>query len=416
MPIYEEILTLFLDGILTCWLNEGDDDEKHLSEMISLIEKDKSNSEIMSELIAIFTKSNIHITKPNIDRYLCLRRVICNLGQKQMDISKDTHLTIASKYNNNASISFFFSVDKIDNESFELEIVDNNFYSLSKINIDIKLLNIGDNKEISFPLALTEGKEHDIDLKSGENIIYHTHISINPELEINANGVVFKMKFVEGGRFVMGATKEQKSFFYDNELPAHNVTLNDFYLGEIPVTQELWYAVVGANPSSNKNDRNPVEKVSWQSCQYFLKELNRITNKKFRLPTEEEWEYAARGGGESKGFMYSGGDELNDIAWFDGNSEQMCHEVGLKRPNELGFYDMSGNVYEWCQNTFECYHKEEGTSEMCDVRGNDTSRYIRRGGCFLDSPRKCRVSYRGTYSSGASNYCTGLRLALTCEK
>lgn len=403
MPIYEEILTLFLDGILTCWLNEGDDDEKHLSEMISLIEKDKSNSEIMSDLIAIFTKSNIHITKPNIDRYLCLRRVICNLGQKQIDISKDTHLTIASKYNNNASISFFFSVDKIDNESFELEIIDNNLYSLSKINIDVKLLNIGDVKEISFPLTLTEGKEHDIDLKSGENIIYRTHISVNPGLEIKVKGVTFKMKYIEGGNFVMGATREQRSFFYDNETPAHNVTMNDFYLGEVPVTQDLWCAVMGTNPSSNKKEKNPVEKVSWEQCQYFIEKLSRITNRNFRLPTEEEWEYAARGGCESKGFMYSGSNEINEVAWYDGNSEQKSHEVAQKLPNELGLYDMSGNVYEWCQNSFESYDKEE----------KDTSRLIRRGGSFLDPSRKCRVSYRGTYSSGASNYCTGLRLALT---
>lgn len=402
MPIYEEILTLFLDGILTGWLNEGDDDERHLSEMISLIEKSKSNSEIMSDLIAIFTKSNIHVTKPNIDRFLNLRKVICILGPKQIDISKDKHLTIASRFNNNASVSFFFSVDKIDNESFELEIVDNNLYGLSK-NVDLKLLNIGDVKEISFPLALTEGKEHNIELKSGENIIYHTHISVNPGLEIKVKGVTFKMKFIEGGCFVMGATSEQRSFFYDNETPSHLVTMNDFYLGEVPVTQDLWCAVMGTNPSSNKNERNPVEKVSWEQCQYFIEKLNWITNRNFRLPTEEEWEYAARGGCESKGFMYSGSNEINEVAWYDGNSEQIPHEVAQKLPNELGLYDMSGNVYEWCQNSFESYDKKE----------KDTSRLIRRGGCFLDQARKCRVSYRGTYSADASNYCTGLRLALT---
>ncbi len=162
------------------------------------------------------------------------------------------------------------------------------------------------------------------------------------------NGVSFKMIFVEGGTFTMGATAELESDALGGEKPTHRVTLSSYMIGETEVTQELWQAVMGGNPSLHKGARNPVEWVSWNDCQEFIDKLNRLTGRKFGLPTEAQWEYAARGGNRSKGYKYSGSNNIDELAWYDGNSG--THLVATKKPNELGIYDMSGNLWEWCQD------------------------------------------------------------------
>ena len=165
------------------------------------------------------------------------------------------------------------------------------------------------------------------------------------------DGISIDMVRVEAGTFTMGATAEMKNPD-DDEKPTHQVTLtNDYYIGKYEVTQALWKAVMGNNPSEYKGDNLPVEKVSWNDCQEFLSKLNRITGKTFRLPTEAEWEYAARGGNKSRGYQFSGSSNLSDVAWYDDNSGYVTHAVGSKQSNELGIYDMTGNVWEWCHNT-----------------------------------------------------------------
>ena len=230
------------------------------------------------------------------------------------------------------------------------------------------------------------------------------------DLLITVNGVTFKMVAVEGGTFTMGATAEQGSDAYSNESPAHQVTLSNYYLGETEVTQALWVAVMGSNPSNYIGDLNrPVEMVSWNMCQDFITQLNQLSGKQFRLPTEAEWEYAARGGNKSRGYKYAGGDNVDDVAWYSGNAGATTHPVGMKMPNELSLYDMSGNVIEWCQDWFGSYSSEAQTNPTGPESGNYRAY---RNGSILMGNRYCRVSYRYYNMSSNMYKDIGLRLAL----
>ncbi len=223
---------------------------------------------------------------------------------------------------------------------------------------------------------------------------------------ITVNGVSFGMIMVEGGTFTMGATSEQRSDADSDEKPAHKVTLSDYYIGETEVTQALWQAVMGSNPSYFKGNSNPVELVSWNDCQEFIRKLNSLTGRTFRLPTEAEWEFAARGGNESRGYKYSGSNSIDNVARY---TSSKTHAVKTKSPNELGIYDMSGNVYEWCQDLYGSYSSNAQTNPAGPSNG---SFRVLRGGCWGSSARSCRVSNRGDYSPDGRSYGNGLRLAL----
>ena len=223
-------------------------------------------------------------------------------------------------------------------------------------------------------------------------------------------GISIDMVRVEAGTFTMGATPEMKDP-WDDEKPTHQVTLtNDYYIGKYEVTQALWKAVMGNNPSNFKGDNLPVEMVSWDDCQEFISKLNSITGKTFRLPTEAEWEYAARGGKKSRGYQYSGSSNLSDVAWYTSNSGSKTHAVGSKQANELGIYDMSGNVLEWCQ---DWYGKYSSSSQANPTGANSGSDRVFRGGCWNYSAWSCRSSYRIIYSPDYRNYNLGLRLLLS---
>ena len=227
--------------------------------------------------------------------------------------------------------------------------------------------------------------------------------------EFTVKGVSFLMVAVEGGTFKMGATSEQTSDASEEEKPVHEVTLSTFYIAETEVTQELWQAVMGYNPSHFKGKLRPVENVSWDDCQDFLHELSALTGRHFRLPTEAEWEYAARGGNMSTNHKYSGGNSIYNIGWCNSNSVSQTRIVGTKRPNGLGIYDMSGNVWEWCQDWYGAYRSESQT----DPTGPSTGYYrVRRGGGWGGSSRVCRVSARYSSSPSSASSFLGLRLAL----
>ncbi len=235
-------------------------------------------------------------------------------------------------------------------------------------------------------------------------------VAVEGSQTFTVNGVKFTMVPVEGGTFTMGATSEQGSDAWGEEKPAHKVTLSDYYIGQTEVTQALWKAVMGSNPSDSKGDNLPVEQVSWDDCQVFIQNLNQLTGKQFRLPTEAEWEYAARGGRKSRGYKYAGGNDIGLVAWYTGNSGNETHTVATKQANELGVYDMSGNVWEWCSDRYGDYQ----SSSQSDPQRPSLGCRVNRGGSYYLSAGSCRVSYR---FFGAPDFrYNDLGLRLSCKK
>ena len=271
---------------------------------------------------------------------------------------------------------------------------------------------------------------------SGDNSL-NDSITANGEYTPNvktfyANGVPFEMVEVRGGTFRMGATSEQgndadsdekrvhivtlyllhlsdSKGLDSDEKPVHSVTLSGYYIGKTEVTQALWKAVMGSNPSSFKGDNLPVGLVSWNDCQEFIRKLNALTGHNFRLPTEAEWEFACRGGNNSRGYKYSGSNYIDNVAWYWDNSGKKTHPVATKLPNELGIYDMSGNVMEWCSDWYGKYSSGAQTNPKGPYDG---SHRVRRGGSLGSDAMACRSSLRYACDPSASNFGLGLRLAL----
>ena len=212
------------------------------------------------------------------------------------------------------------------------------------------------------------------------------------------NGIPFTMVYVEGGTFTMGATNEQAGLYDSDEQPAHKVTLSSFFICSTEVTQELWLEIMGSNPSYRVGSNLPVEQVSWNDCQTFITMLNELTGMNFRLPTEAEWEYAARGGNKSLGYKYAGSNNINDIAWYSTNTNGITKPVATKLPNELGLYDMSGNVYEWCYDWYGSY----STAQTNPTGPATGTKRVSRGGCCGFASTYCRVSCR--YNSNKPTY------------
>ena len=246
----------------------------------------------------------------------------------------------------------------------------------------------------------------------GENICFK--VEAGNQL-FTVNGVSFEMVRVEGGTFTMGATAEQGRYADSDEKPTHQVTLSSYSIGKTEVTQALWQAVMGSNPSEFNGSNLPVENVTWEDCQAFITKLNALTGKTFRLPTEAEWEYAARGGDNSRGYKYSGSNTLSNVAWYrGGNSSSTTHPVATKAPNELGIYDMSGNVWEWCNDWYSWYSSSYYTSaSQANPTGpNSGSERVVRGGSWSSYAFNCSVSKRYRFYPSFRDTFLGLRLAL----
>ncbi|MDO5587711.1 MAG: formylglycine-generating enzyme family protein [Bacteroidales bacterium] len=241
---------------------------------------------------------------------------------------------------------------------------------------------------------------------AGANICFKVEVNSG---RFTVNGVSFEMVRVEGGTFRMGATSEQEDEADSDEKPVHSVTLSSYYIGKTEVTQALWQAVMGSNPSGFEGSNLPVECVSWNDCQEFIQKLNRLTGRNFRLPTEAEWEFACRGGNNSRGYKYSGSNNLGSVAWYRDNSGGQTHPVATKAPNELGIFDMSGNVWEWCSDWFANYTANSQTNPTGPLSG---SFRVFRGGDRLDIAGYCRSSPRNCNNPSYRYKNLGLRLAL----
>lgn len=248
----------------------------------------------------------------------------------------------------------------------------------------------------------------------------------NQALSFKVNGESFDMMFVEGGSFTMGCTKEQGSDCEDDEMPTHEETLSSFYIGKYEVTQRLWTAVMGKKYNKSHNtgcDDCPVENVSWEDVYCFINKLRVLTNTPFRMPTQAEWEFAARGGKHSKGFKYSGASAINEVAWYVKNHKETkfgklgtTHPVGTKAPNELGLYDMSGNVWEWCGDLYTQEYVRNGKTVHSDWPYPGMKPYFRRvirGGSWGGTAMGCRVSYRDFDTANYHDEYGGFRLVLS---
>ncbi|MGL4363808.1 MAG: formylglycine-generating enzyme family protein [Bacteroidales bacterium] len=230
------------------------------------------------------------------------------------------------------------------------------------------------------------------------------------DLQLEVKNIEFDMTFVQGGSFSMGCTSEQGTDCDMDERPSHRVTLSDYYIGKYEVTQNLWEAVMEKNHSYSKGDELPVENVSWLDCMEFIRRLNVLTRKKFRLPTEAEWEYAARGGRKSNGYKYAGSNNIKEVAWFWDNSTKVTRKVGSGKPNELGIYDMSGNVYEWCSDWAALYSSKSQINPKGPIVGTER---ILRGGSWYSPEENCRISLRFSNIPSNTYRNSGFRLALS---
>ena len=275
------------------------------------------------------------------------------------------------------------------------------------------------NNDYRMVIKLKDGKKIFLDADNVENLTFEEKKIVE---EYTVNDIFFRMVKVAGGTFQMGGTSEQGDDAESNEKPVHSVTLSDYYIGETEVTQALWYAVMGytptpASPSGGNQWAStvglgftyPAYSVTWNDCQTFISKLNELTGMSFRLPTEAEWELAARGGNYSQGYKYAGSNTIDDVAWYWDNSSYKTHPVGTKSPNELGLYDMSGNVWEWCQDCYGSY----GSSAQTNPTGpsSDYGRVL-RGGSWVNYARDCRVSIRNYDIPSIWTSTYGLRLAL----
>ena len=251
-----------------------------------------------------------------------------------------------------------------------------------------------------------------------ESYELETEESIESELQKKEGSISLKLPGdislelveVKGGAFMMGSEDSGEADL--DEQPVHRVTVDSFWMGIFPVTQAQWKAIMGENPSSFQGEQHPVESVSWKDCKRFFNKLNASVADRgirFRLPTEAEWEYAAKGGNQSKGCKYAGSDMIDDVAWYDENSGDRTHAVGQKKPNELGLYDMSGNVWEWCEDDWHENYTGAPTDGSAWVDSPRGSHRVHRGGSWIISAWYCRSANRLAYSPSLRSYCFGVR-------
>ena len=353
-------------------------------------------------------KEGMHLIEAKKEGYRSQQRTI-NLSQQQrLDVAFNELVAILG----NLSVNYKpFGADVyIDGKKIGQSPRVFNGIMVGNHKVEIKKDGYGtDSKTVSILEGQTASLSGVLTTNASSSVSSGTSLTGNTITIPVKDGISIDMVRVKAGTFTMGATAEMKNP-YDDEKPTHRVTLtNDYYIGKYEVTQALWQAVMGNNPSKFKGDNLPVEQVSWNDCQEFISKLNRITGKLFRLPTEAEWEYAARGGKKSRGYQYSGSNNLSDVAWYDDNSVIKIHAVGTKQPNKLGIY-MRGNVWEWCQDRYDKY---SSFSQVNPTGANSGFDRVFRGGSCIGYAWPCRSSCRKYDSPDFRNNNLGLRLVLS---
>ncbi len=411
-PLYQELLTLQRDGLIAQWLEEGDEKEKTLAKKIRGLLPSLTNRDLMEKLGELMTNQNAGYVV-NLLSYVELKEVAYALTEssfvelKYAKLANGGTINIEERYQRTPlHLKLTFKVIKPEKEIFRLKaILSMHGKKIDETTSELQLDNESMRKEIvaKFNVPMTQVRKdveapYVLEIRDESQVLLSAKICTEGSVLLTANGVKFKMIKVKGGKFEMGEGSD-----------AHDVTLDSYYIGEMTVTNELWNAVM-TTQKRNGETQLPVVNVSWYDCDEFVKKLNKITKKKFRLPTEAEWEFAARGGVKSKGYVYSGSNNLTEVAWYDENSRSRIHPVKQKKANELGIYDMSGNVWEWCQDWHAKYKKEPQTNPMGPARG---SLRVVRGGTWGYSSVLCRSSYRNCYKPGNTNCPIGFRLALS---
>ncbi len=422
--LYNELLTLQRDGLIAQWLEEGTEKEKTLAKQINHLPAELTNKELMEKMAEILTNRNTSYDI-NLSSYIELKDVSYALHDSLSTepifkiINRGEDLNIKEKdLKGTLQLQMTFKIIKPEKETFRLNaLLSLQQKTTHKAAADLCLNNepIGKEKVIRWNIPIHLLKKEDdsykLEVKSGGQLLFYAKLSLGIPDVFTVNGVQFKMIKVEGGSFLMGSPTNDTDA-YNGERPQHRVTLDEFYIGETVVTQALWKAVMEGNPSCYEGDDLPVENVAWQhsdNIQTFLIKLNeqlkdQLHGKNFILPTEEQWEFAARGGAKSNGYKYSGSNNIDEVAWYSGNSGSRTHpvkEVG-KKPNELGIYGMSGNVWEWCRS----YWRSDYNS------AEESSSRVVRGGSWCNDAGGCRVACRVNFTPAYRCSNIGFRLVL----
>lgn len=389
-PVAVDLLDYARSGDIAEWLREKD--ETILADSIDAINKNLGDSDYFSEFTNVMTDSPITIEKPGFSE--CFQIEIVDNEEKDNGIVISIQLKVLS------SVNEFYKLTIRTSYGTESKMINPSNYD----------------KGTSIRLTFLFSKHIESLLENAVFLVNDKEqmsISIVMQtLNFLIGDCAFKMILVEHGSFMMGATIEQGST-YSCEKPAHKVTITtDYFIGETQVTQALWNAVMGNTPLNSPDIKKPIVKVSWFDCKLFISKLNTILSpklygKKFRLPTEAEWEFAARGGNKSKYTKYSGSNEINKVAW---HCDTITHPVKTKECNELGIYDMSGNVWEWCEDWYGDYKADP----QINPKGAQCGLYrIFRGGSCENGANSCRIAYRASFPPVSTSYRIGLRVVLS---
>lgn len=343
-------------------------------------------------------------SNPTENERQAIINILCN-GKVQTQINiKQVGLILQINSTN-------YNVSHIGEDNF-VDIVANTDWHIDNSNNWIKAQKEGEK------LRITIARNYQMQERIGELKLYAGELSKIITIKQSESPWYdsFEMIPVESGTFLMGAQKDLSErdnydeYAYPIESPVHSVTINAYYIGKFEVTQAQWFAAMGNNPSSVQGDNLPVENITWEQVQEFITRLNQMSGKNFRLPTEAEWEFAAKGGKKTNNYKYSGFSVLAACGWYYSNSESTIHEIGSKYPNELGIYDMSGNVREWCNDWFANYPTYAENNPQGPSSGNLK---INRGGSWTTSAINCRNSYRHTDFPNEASNDLGFRLALS---